>query len=197
MTTTAVGDGAGVVQVVRPSREHVLALARELFLRGERIDMAALAAQMGIGRTTLYRWVGDRDQLLGDVLAGLADETARRVADQADGIGLDRALGTIRRFMEVTSSFPPLAEFAQREPGAALRILLAEDSAVTAQLRRFFRVTLDAYLPPPPADDELVEVVTQLATALEWAPVAIGEQPAIDRAIRLMRSVVGTATASP
>lgn len=186
----ASSGSTAAVRIERPNREHVLRHARHLFVRGERIDMRSVAADLGIGRTTLYRWVGDRDQLLGDVLARLSDETAEQVAAQATGTGLDRALDTIRRFMHITSSFPPLAEFAQREPGAALRILLADDSAVTAQLRRFFHRTLDEHLPPAPAADELVEVVTQLATALEWAPVAIGEPPAIDRALRLMRSVI-------
>lgn len=187
---TAALDPNAPFRIARPTRAHALALARALFVRGDRLDMQSLAGQLGIGRTTLYRWVGDRDQLLGSVLAQLAGETAQLVAEQADGDGLDRALDTIRRFMTVTSSFPPLIEFAQREPEVALRVLLAQHSAVTQQLRLFFRTALDANLAPPVADDELVEVITQLATALEWSPIIVGEPPAIDRAIRLMRSVL-------
>src|ERR1700754_4075066 len=33
-------------------------LAREKFLAGERIDMSALAVELGVNRGTLYRWVG-------------------------------------------------------------------------------------------------------------------------------------------
>ncbi|WP_328886803.1 hypothetical protein [Streptomyces sp. NBC_00316] len=33
-------------------------------------------------------------------------------------------------------------------------------------------------------------IVVQLGTALEWTPVVIGEQPAIDRAIALIRSLL-------
>lgn len=178
------------IRVQRPTREHAIALAQDRFVRGDRVDMVSLAEALDIGRTTLYRWVGDRDQLLGEVLARLTRYTARRVADEATGEGLERALDTIRRFMTVSSDFEPLAEFARREPDAALRILLAEHSPVTRALREFFRNTLDDNLPPPPADDELVEVITQLGTAMEWSPIIIGEPPAIDRALRLMRSVV-------
>src|SRR5262245_30239601 len=48
----------------RPTREHALQLARETFQRGERVDMQTLATQLGVVRSTLYRWVGDREQLL-------------------------------------------------------------------------------------------------------------------------------------
>lgn len=187
---TATLDPSAGFRIERPARAHALALARALFVRGDRIDMQSLAGQLGIGRSTLYRWVGDRDQLLGVVLAQLAGETAQLVAEQAEGEGLERALDTIRRFMTVTSSFPPLIEFAQREPEVALRVLLAQHSEVTQQLRLFFRTALDENLAGPRADDELVEVITQLATALEWSPIIVGEPPAIDRAIRLMRSVL-------
>lgn len=179
-----------MVRIERPTREHALSLAQERFVRGERVDMVSLADDLGIGRTTLYRWVGDRDQLLGEVLARLTRYTARRVSREAAGTGLERALEIIRRFMTVTSEFGPLAEFTRREPEAALRILLAEDSPVTQALREFFRRALDDNLPPPPVDDELVEVITQLGTAMEWSPIVIGEPPAIERAIRLMRAVV-------
>src|SRR5262245_25508423 len=56
----------------QPLPEDVLHAARRRFLRGERVDMNDLAREVGIGRATLYRWVGSRDQLLGEVLWSLA-----------------------------------------------------------------------------------------------------------------------------
>jgi hypothetical protein len=34
------------------------AAAREVYLSGRRLDMRDLAARLGVGRTTLYRWCG-------------------------------------------------------------------------------------------------------------------------------------------
>src|SRR5215207_5843301 len=80
----------------RPTRADALALARKQFLAGERVDMQILAARLNVGRTTLYRWVGDREQLLGEMLCELANELLARTAAQATGTGLDRFLASIR-----------------------------------------------------------------------------------------------------
>jgi len=38
-----------------------------MFLRGDRLDMRALAAELRVSRATLYRWCGHREQLLSHV----------------------------------------------------------------------------------------------------------------------------------
>ncbi|WP_372789684.1 QsdR family transcriptional regulator [Paraconexibacter sp.] len=174
---------------VRPRSPDALALAREMFVRGERVDMQPLAERLGIGRTTLYRWVGDREQLLGNVLGSLADDTWLLVREQADGDGVDWAVDAIRRFLVATSTFPPLREFAEREPQLALRVLLSSDGAVVTHLHAGISTVLrDPRAGITREDDDHAEVIDTLVligTALEWTPIAIGQEPEIDRACRL------------
>ena len=40
---------------------YVLAAAMHRYLRGERIDVQAIATELGLGRTTIYRWFGSRE----------------------------------------------------------------------------------------------------------------------------------------
>ncbi|MFJ4675519.1 MULTISPECIES: QsdR family transcriptional regulator [unclassified Kitasatospora] len=176
-------DGPG-----RATRDAALRLARAWFLRAERIDMRELAAALRVGRTTLYRWFGDRDGLVGEVLAGLAEQTWDQLVADGRGTGDRRGLEAIRRFMQVTADFPPLRTFAVAEPAAALRVLMADGKAVSRALRTGFTRALaaDGATPAP----EQIEIMVQLATALEWAPIVIGEEPAIDRAVALMRHLL-------
>ena len=51
------------------SREDVLALVTELYLDGQRVDVTVVAARLGLGRATIYRWFGSREALLGEVIA--------------------------------------------------------------------------------------------------------------------------------
>ena len=69
--TEAAAEGTEASGFRRPTRDDAIALARDRFLGGERVEMGALAAELGIGRTTLYRWVGEREDLIEEVLAGL------------------------------------------------------------------------------------------------------------------------------
>nr|MBP6691445.1 hypothetical protein [Xanthomonadales bacterium] len=56
----------------RPARRvtpvQLFQLARRQRLAGERVEVGALAAQLGIGRATAFRWVGSRELLLGEVV---------------------------------------------------------------------------------------------------------------------------------
>ena len=51
------------------SPEDVLALVTELYLDGQRVDVTVVAARLGLGRATIYRWFGSREALLGEVIA--------------------------------------------------------------------------------------------------------------------------------
>ena len=52
----------------RATAQDAVLLARRRFLAAERIDMGAIAQELGVNRVTLYRWVGSRDRLLVEVL---------------------------------------------------------------------------------------------------------------------------------
>src|ERR1043166_4279185 len=66
-----------------------LALAREHWLRSGRLDMGALARDLGVSRATLYRWVGTKERLLGEVLWTFAEDTIRDARAHARGTGPD------------------------------------------------------------------------------------------------------------
>ncbi|WP_143664434.1 QsdR family transcriptional regulator [Streptomyces sp. NRRL B-24572] len=189
MTSTGEPPKDYLPSLARPSREQALDFAKRMFVHGDRVDMRTLAGALGVGRTTLYRWVGDREQLIGHVLAELTRQTWLAVADHAEGEGLERALDTLRRFMVATADFPPLRQFAQNEPAVALRVLMAENGAVSAALREGIARAMAENLTAE-VDPERIDILVQLGTAMEWAPVVIGEAPAIDRAIALMRSLL-------
>lgn len=176
----------------RPTRELAVQYARRVFLHGERVDMRTLAAALDVGRSTLYRWVGDREALLAVILAELSAETWRTVSKGSVGGGVPGALADIRRFMQVTSGHGPLRQFAEQEPTVALRVLMAEQGQVNAALRAGVTACLTAHGVNgiDGIDARTVEIVVQLGTALQWTPIVIGEPPAIDRAITLIQHLL-------
>lgn len=181
-------------QIVRPARRHAIEFALDMFMRGERVDMQTLAASLGVGRTTLYRWVGDRERLIGEVLAILTRYVWVGATADAKGQGVERGLDAIGNFMRTASEFRPLRQFVEAEPGLALRVLLAEHGPVSEAIRacatQMWQTVLPESQQPTP---ELVEVCVQLGTALQWAPTVAGEEPPIERTIGLMRTVLQAA----
>src|SRR6476619_8429100 len=47
------------------TREQVLDAALYRYLRGRRVDIQAIAAELGLGRATVHRWFGTREALIG------------------------------------------------------------------------------------------------------------------------------------
>jgi AcrR family transcriptional regulator len=105
------------------SREDVLALAMRRYLRGRRVDVQAIASELGLGRTTIYRWFGSRDELIGEVLVRAAEPLLEHARAGARGTGGVALLDTLDRFNRSLAEAPALRKFFEDERDAALRII--------------------------------------------------------------------------
>ena len=86
--------------------------------------MAALALSLGISRPTLYKWCGDREQLLTDVIWSIADVTLDDViAATARMRGVNRALAVMTRFTAAISASSAFNTYLRNETHSALRLL--------------------------------------------------------------------------
>jgi hypothetical protein len=128
-----------------------LAAARRRFVASGPLAMDSLAEDLWVSRATLYRVVGSRDRLLGDVLWQLAQRTldlATRDAAAAGLVGVDRLLRISSRFNEAVAGFAPMQRFLRDEPADAVRILFASTSRVHERAvrawARLFRQALES-----------------------------------------------------
>jgi AcrR family transcriptional regulator len=97
--------------------------ARRMYLKGQRVDMLALAAELGVSRATLYRWTGHRERLLADILWSLSDEVFEQAkADHREHTGAERLLAIFPQHLGV-----------REETRAALRILTSREGGVQSR----------------------------------------------------------------
>jgi len=111
----------------RPTALDAFLLARRTFLAGERVDMSALAAQLGVNRVTLYRWVGSREKLLVEVIWSLASQTLKNEIRRTRKTGSDRIVTIVGRFVDATLSNPGFSRFLADEGELAMRLLTRRD----------------------------------------------------------------------
>jgi AcrR family transcriptional regulator len=109
----------------------IFAAALDTFVAGQRLDMRSLARRVGMARATLYRRVGNREQLLDQVLWWRA---RRLLADQvrasAELTGTDRLTAVIAGVLRAIGSDRPVRTFLESDPETALRLLTGPRSAV-------------------------------------------------------------------
>jgi AcrR family transcriptional regulator len=187
MSTTALTRELAGHPSRRPAPLDAFKVARRRFIAGERIEMQALAAELGISRVTLHRWVGSRDNLLGEVLWSLAEPTlrdARTATRTRAGAGIAEAFW---RFMCAVLEAPFMRSFLTREPEIALRVLTTKHSPLQARLVGVLREmvaeeTEAGRLDPPMNLDDLAYVVVRLGESFAYTNIIAGGQPDPDKA---------------
>jgi AcrR family transcriptional regulator len=112
------------------SPEDVLAAGMQRYLRGRRIDVQAIAAELGLGRTTIYRWFGSREGLIGQVIFSAAEPLIDQARASARGRGGKALLETFDRLNRSFVGAQALRQFVEHEREAALRILTSSEGLV-------------------------------------------------------------------
>jgi AcrR family transcriptional regulator len=126
---------AGSERIVRRATPaEAFGRARELFREGRRLDMAALAADIGVARGTLYRWTGDRDRLLADVAWVEVSAAPQRIEAHTRGRGIKRIGAVTDRFLAEVSRDRALRAFLEAEGASGLRLLTAPGGGVRPRL---------------------------------------------------------------
>lgn len=166
--------------------------ARRTFLGCERLDMRALALELGISRATLYRWTGDREQLLSDVLWSLSDDVFEQ-AKQAtvDLQGTERLLAIFRRHVQALIGARALRVFLQQETHTALRILTARDGPVqprtVRRLADLYREEQEAGNFQPAVDaDTLAYAVVRVTEGFIYNDAIGAVEPELERAAAIV-----------
>lgn len=162
--------------------------ARRMYLRGERLDMQRLAGGLGISRATLYRWTGQRDQLLSDILWSLSDDLFEQAKlDHPRHTGADRLLAIFRQHVGALVEAEPLQVFLKQETQAALRILTSRHGGVqprtVARLAELYRE--EAELGPfrPKAEvTSLAYAVVRVTEGFIYNDAILAVEPQVERA---------------
>jgi AcrR family transcriptional regulator len=116
------------------TRDEVLALATERFLAAERVDMQAIARELGLARATMHRWFGTRELLLGETLANLAEERLLAIRHRTPGAGATALLACFDRFNRELAATKGLGALLAQERERALRILASSAGVVQPRM---------------------------------------------------------------
>ncbi|GAA1830872.1 QsdR family transcriptional regulator [Agromyces salentinus] len=168
-------------------------LARETFIEGRRIDMGALATTLGVDRTSLFRWVGNRDALLSEVLWSLAVPTLVLSEHATESLhGAERVAEQLSSFAGALISAQYFRDFLRREPARALRLLTTTESEIQRRYVATARWLVERELGERPlggaiTPDELAYLLVRVSESFTYADLIAGDTPSEARARRAFR----------
>jgi AcrR family transcriptional regulator len=172
--------------------------AVDTYLACRRLDMRALAGELGISRATLYRHAGGRDRLLGEVLC---NRTRLALASAAAGTerlkGEKRVVTIVERFMRLVHESAPLHRLLEAEPETALRLLTSKHGPVQRRVidgleRLLAYEESNGELRPGVEPGALAYAIVRIGESFLYADVIADNDPDVDQAVtlvsRLLRS---------
>lgn len=176
----------------RPTPLDAFLLARRKFLAAERIDMSALADELGVNRVTLYRWVGSREQLLVEVVWSLCARTLEKVDARVRARGAERIVRVVTRFLEAVISNEGMRRWLAEEGELAMRLLTRHDTEFQPRLigtiHGLLREESDGgRLDLPVELHEVAYVIVRLIESYTYLDLITGEQPDARRAEPVLR----------
>jgi AcrR family transcriptional regulator len=174
---------------------QMFAAAADAYASGSRLDMQSLARRLGVGRATLYRRAGNREDLLDEVIWW----RARRVITlqlllAGSHSGADRIAAVVGGVLRGIEADEPLRVFIQSDPDTALRILTGRSVTVaglTAALERLidlersrgcFDVELDT--------SALAYAIMRISAGFFYADVFANRVPDSERAVTVIRALL-------
>ena len=166
----------------RPDAALAFRTARRRFMAGERVDMQQLAADLGVDRTTLFRWVGNRDQLLVNIMISLNDPTLRDVVALARGTGGQRIAHTARLYAEALLEARYYRDFLSSETERALRLITTKASPLQLRVVAAFEQLLEeesqrGELAHPLDNHDLAYLIVRIIESFIYSDLIAGEEP--------------------
>ena len=178
------------------SRDQVLATALHHYLRGRRVDVQAIAAELGLGRATIYRWFGSREGLLGEVLFQAAEPLLAEARTRAKGRGGPALLDTFDRFNRSLADAPALRRFVEAERDTALRIITSGAGTLQPRIVASIQEVVDQEVrsgtyDPPVDTSTLAYAVVRLAEAFLFNDAVAGMRGDVDRLREVEAALLG------
>ena len=166
------------------------------YLCGDRIDVQAIATELGLGRTTIYRWFGSREGLIGEVLAAAADPLIDAARLGAGGRGGPALLDTFDRLNRSLADAPAMRQFVEQERDAALRIITAGTGVVrqhmVGRVSALIQDEVRAGTYEPPVEPAtLAYAIVRLAEAFLFNDAAAGMRGDVDRLREVEAAILG------
>lgn len=165
------------------------------------IDMSALAGELGLSRATLYRRVGNHDNLLGLILANLAQHTFGQIkADLTENgtIGVAKVLAGFERYINTVIKAPPLHQLIKRDPVLFMRVVMSP-GVVEDRLTSLLTEILDeevaaGHVTLRLPTEVLAKAMVRIGDSFMYSHLLAGGEPETPNAVMVVTLMLTSAT---
>jgi AcrR family transcriptional regulator len=184
--------------------DEIVRTAAHWIDRGVRLDTRTLANELGISRSTLFRRVGNREDLMGDALWYLGSGTmiaARRAWEKVHGSAVRspngelRCLAVMRQYRSDIAGNEGFRRLLDEEPTVAIRVLTdphgrVQPRVMAAHVALLRRDVEAGGFVPAVSLDSLCYAIVRLGEAFLYSDVLASRAPDLEAASTLLAALV-------
>ncbi len=195
----ALGDDAGRE---RPTPLTAFKLGRRWWIDGKRLNLSALATELGVGRATLMRWVGNKELFLGEILWSLYKDVFDTAVENADRKvelrGVDYLVHIYDEINRVLTGSEPFQRFLQQDPEFALKVLTSGRSGMQQRLIGVWKALFDEQIAAgaiaPQMDSyNLAYFIVRIGEGVVYSDLICGREPTLEPASKAFRLLLTSA----
>lgn len=163
---------------------------------GEPIDLATLASENDVGRSSAYRWFGSNDGLLAEIVRARQAENFANVSRlHVRKRGRSRVVAVLVDFLQHAADSERFVALLDREPKRALAIATSSRHPNQAELVGLIEDLLEREaargLHLPMDAPTLAYTIAKLVEAFLYGDIAAGEGVKTDRAAEVFTKLLG------
>ncbi|MCP3143423.1 QsdR family transcriptional regulator [Pyxidicoccus xibeiensis] len=176
----------------RATPRDLFALALDWWTQGERFDIGKMARVLGVSRATVFRWVGTRELLYGEVISSLFEEALTRARSESRAEGPELIADVTSRLFQLLVTHEPLRRFVQQDAEYAMRILMSRSSTVEQRCAASVRAALEdgvraGLIRPVMELDALAYVIIRIGESFLYRDALTGDPVDVESAITAIR----------
>ncbi len=177
-------------------------LARKWWVEGRRLNLSAMAEELGVGRATIMRWVGNKELLLGEVLwsiyAAMLDHVKNEVRHTHPNLsGIDYLAKIYHDMNAIMIQAQPLRRFLRQDPKFALHVLTSNVSGIQERLIKTWKEMIEEQIAAgnisPQMDPEnIAYFAVRIGEGVVYSDLICGREPVLAPATTAFRLLLSS-----
>lgn len=183
-------------ETVRPRATPLDAfnLAKKHWLQTQKLNLGELAEELGVSRATLFRWIGNKDLLMGEIMWSIYKPTVYQARKDCPGEGVEYVVNVFRQVNTAIIKMAAMRHWLHSDAQYALNILSSKSNAFHARMVDLNTELLSqevekGLIYPSMNIDSLSYFMCRIGQSWIFSEMILGQEPDLDQLEDACRAV--------
>ncbi|WP_290577109.1 QsdR family transcriptional regulator [Ketobacter sp.] len=161
-------------------------LAKKHWLLTQKLNVGELAEELGVSRATLFRWIGNKDLLMGEIMWSLYKPTVLNARKVCSGEGVEYVVNVFREVNTQILNSQPMRTWLHSDGQYAVSILSSKSSHFHSRMvelnsELLKQETAKGLIHPAMTIDSLSYFMCRIGNSCIFSEMILGQEPDLNQ----------------